>query len=279
MCSQCTCIVIVRIGGIGIPIVCRWRWRSVNQRQNKTAPQIQHLNNKAVIFLLNQRIYSLSLPRLGTASTTGINIDTSIHLVTVVITPTATPAIITAIRDHFESILGPSGQNLTMTRMLGRWPVGHLDLDGHLADGALYLLAIGPTSDDGPIGTKGVFPPHGTIIEGHWWINYLRRSLLGIKSLCPTRFRSLRWCVFSSKVSPMVWGSFPATFVRRSFVEVLCGLNKEVVNISEVVLFVTRVSQPVYRIDVIVVRPQWRQTGRYGASQSLHRFIATHATE
>ncbi len=43
--------------------------------------------------------------------------------------------------------------------MLVRGPFCHLDLDGHLADGELYLLAIGPLSDDDPIGRRGVFHP------------------------------------------------------------------------------------------------------------------------
>ncbi len=47
--------------------------------------------------------------------------------------------------------------------MLVRSPVGHLDLDGHLAGGAFYLLAIGPLPDDGTIGRRGVFPHKGPL--------------------------------------------------------------------------------------------------------------------
>ncbi len=74
--------------------------------------------------------------------------------------------------------------------MLCRWPAGHLDLDGLIAGGALYLLAIGPSSDSGPIGKRGVSPPQRTI-EAHWFNNYQRRSFGGFKSACGADFRSL----------------------------------------------------------------------------------------
>ncbi len=57
------------------------------------------------------------------------------------------------------------------------------------------FLAIGPMSDDGPIGRRGVFSPQRTI-EAHWFNIERRRSFGGFNSPYPRYFGSLGMVYF-----------------------------------------------------------------------------------